>query len=69
MCVINYRIALKTLQKYRVSDYASDELSLLKKLNSPYVISYYDSFSNGDLFCILTEYCQVRFKNFYLKYC
>jgi len=53
------------MQKYTISDYASEELSLLKKLNSPYVISYYDSFSNGDLFCILTEYCQVRFKNFY----
>lgn len=43
-----------------MSEYASEELNILKKLDSPFVISYYDAFAQGDIFCILTEYCQVR---------
>lgn len=50
------------MQRYPLSDYTSEELNLLKRLDSPYIISFYDSFVQGDIFCILTEYCQVRNK-------
>lgn len=48
------------MQRWTMSEYASEELNILKKLDSPFVISYYDAFAQGDIFCILTEYCQVR---------
>ena len=50
-------IALKTMKIWTVRDHAPEELSLLKKLNSPYIISFIESFTQGEQFCILTEYC------------
>lgn len=43
------------------------EANLLSKLDNPYIIKYFDSFLDGEYFCILTEYCEggdldVRFK-------
>ena len=35
------------------------EANLLSKLDNPYILKYYDSFLDGDYFCIVTEYCEV----------
>lgn len=37
-----------------------NEISILKKLNSEYIIKYFDNFELEKFsFCIITEYCQV----------
>lgn len=36
------------------------EANLLSKLDNPYILKYYDSFLDGDYFCIVTEYCEVN---------
>ena len=35
------------------------EARLLAKLDNPYILKYYDSFLDGEYFCIVTEYCEV----------
>ncbi len=36
------------------------EANLLSKLDNPYILKYHDSFLDGEYFCIVTEYCEVR---------
>jgi serine/threonine protein kinase len=33
------------------------EENVLSKLDSPYIVKYYESFMNDDSLCIITEYC------------
>lgn len=56
----------KVLKEVTVGDMQSDEsvesvqeARLLAKLDNPYILKYYDSFLDGEYFCILTEYCEV----------
>jgi NIMA (never in mitosis gene a)-related kinase 11 len=35
------------------------EANLLAKLNHPHIVSFHDSFLDGEYFCIVTEYCEV----------
>lgn len=38
-----------------------NEISLLKKLTSEYIIKYFDHFQLGMFnYCIITEFCEVR---------
>ena len=37
---------------------AVKEARVLSKLNCPYIISFYDSFVEDSMFCIVTEYCE-----------
>lgn len=44
------------------------EANLLAKLDNPHILKYFDSFLDGEYFCIVTEYCEVRLqKIFYIK--
>lgn len=62
----------KVLKEVTVGDMQSDEsvesvqeARLLAKLDNPHILKYYDSFLDGEYFCILTEYCEVdNFFNF-----
>ncbi len=36
------------------------EANLLSKLDNPYILKYFDSFLDGEYFCIVTEYCEVK---------
>jgi len=36
------------------------EAKLLSKLENPGIVKFYDSFLEGEFFCIVTEYCEVR---------
>ena len=38
------------------------EAHLLSKLDNPYILKYHDSFLDGEYFCIVTEYCEVRIR-------
>lgn len=38
------------------------EANLLSKLDNPHILKYFDSFLDGEYFCIVTEYCEVIFK-------
>jgi len=39
---------------------AMHEAKLLSKLENPGIVKFYDSFLEGEFFCIVTEYCEVR---------
>lgn len=54
------RLALKAIQSNLFVDYYLEEISLLMKLQNPFIINYIDAFHEGVLFCIITEYCEVR---------
>ena len=53
-------LALKAIQSNMLIDKYSEELELLMNLKSERIISYCDAFQEGVLFCILTEYCEVK---------
>ena len=36
------------------------EASILRKLDHPAIIKFYDSFPNTDSFCIVSEYAEVK---------
>jgi len=38
---------------------ASNEASLLRHLDHPAIVKFYDSFVEADFFYIITEYCEV----------
>lgn len=38
---------------------AASEANLLRSLDHPNIVKFYDSFVEGEFFCILTEYCDV----------
>jgi len=38
---------------------ASNEANLLKHLDHPAIVKFYDSFIEADFFYIVTEYCEV----------
>lgn len=41
---------------------ASNEANLLRHLNHPAIVKFYDSFIEADFFYIVTEYCEVLMK-------
>lgn len=45
--------------------YNSNEIQILKQFRSPYIIKYFDDFTDTQfsyyLSCVVTEYCQVSF--------
>lgn len=55
----------KVLKEIPCSDLAPDETvdamheaKLLSKLHHPNIVKFYDSFLDGEFFCIITEYCE-----------
>ena len=38
---------------------AMHEANLLKNLDHPGIVKFFDSFMDGEFFCIVTEYCEV----------
>lgn len=58
----------KVLKEVSIGDMQPDEsiesvqeAHLLSKLDNPYILKYHDSFLDGEYFCIVTEYCEVKF--------
>ncbi len=56
----------RVLKEVSIGDMQSDEsiesvheANLLSKLDNPYILRYFDSFLDGEYFCIVTEYCEV----------
>jgi len=48
---------------------AAKEARVLSKLSHPSIVRFHDSFIDGDVFCIVTEYCEVckhRLSNFHI---
>ncbi|ETE60162.1 Serine/threonine-protein kinase Nek11, partial [Ophiophagus hannah] len=43
---------------------ANLEAQLLSRLDHPAIVKFYSSFVEGGSFCIITEYCEVRFWDF-----
>lgn len=41
---------------------AAAEAHLLKSLDHLNIVKFYDSFVEGEFFCIVTEYCNVSLK-------
>lgn len=39
---------------------ASNEANLLRHLDHPAIVKFYDSFIEADFFYIVTEYCEVQ---------
>ena len=39
---------------------AMHEAKLLSKLDHPGIVQFHDSFIDGEYFCIVTEFCEVR---------
>lgn len=59
----------KALKRIPVGDISPDETmdadreaKLLSKLDHPFIMKLHDSFFDVDEFCIVTEYCEVRFQ-------
>jgi len=52
------KIFIGSLQPNETVD-ASTEASLLKHLDHPAIVKFYDSFVEADFFYIITEYCEV----------
>jgi hypothetical protein len=57
----------KVLKEVSIGDMEADEsiesvqeANLLSKLDNPFILKYHDSFLDGEYFCIVTEYCEVR---------
>jgi len=44
------------------------EIQILSQLENEFIISYEDHFHDDSYFFILTEYCQVKKKIFYILY-
>ena len=62
------------LKEVSVGDMQSDEsiesvheAHLLAKLDHAYILKYFDSFLDGEYFCIVTEYCEVINQLIYFK--
>jgi len=47
---------------------ASNEANLLKHLNHPAIVKFYDSFIQANFFYIITEYCEVTEIVFFLVF-
>ena len=39
---------------------AMHEANLLRNLHHPGIVKFHDSFIDGEFFCLITEYCEVR---------
>jgi len=52
------KVFIGSLQPDETVD-ASNEASLLKHLDHPAIVKFYDSFVEADFFYIVTEYCEV----------
>ena len=58
------KVFIGNLQPNETVD-ASNEANLLRHLDHPAIVKFYDSFVETDFFYIITEYCEVR-KSCYL---
>jgi serine/threonine protein kinase len=57
------KIFVGSLQPDETVD-ANHEASLLRNLDHPNIVRFFDSFIEGEFFCILTEYCEVVYPIF-----
>lgn len=37
------------------------------QLDHPYIVKFHDSFTDGEMFCIITEFCEVKEKDFFVQ--
>jgi len=45
---------------------AAHEAGLLRNLDHPGIVRFYDSFVDAGFFCIVTEFCDVSLNSFFL---
>jgi len=63
------KVYIGNLQPNETVD-ASNEANLLRHLDHPAIVKFYDSFVEADFFYIITEYCEVlTCCYFWLKFC
>jgi len=53
------KIFVGNLEPHETVD-ASNEANLLRHLDHPAIVKFYDSFVEDEFFYIITEYCEVR---------
>lgn len=65
-----YSICSKVLKELPVGDLQPDETidamheaNLLRNLDHPGIVKFYDSFVDGEFFCIVTEFAEVVREN------
>ena len=57
---VTKKIFVGNLQPDETVD-AAQEANLLRSLDHPNIVKFYDSFVDGEFFCIVTEFCEVCF--------
>ena len=63
---VTKKIFVGNLQPDETVD-AAQEANLLRSLDHPNIVKFYDSFVDGEFFCIVTEFCECVFcHNFYV---